>query len=275
MGRHDEAQLAARADQDQLGAATWRIGHHVGSVGQAGGRGVAAAIERGQWLPGQHENRRLMPELENHAIGLDDLVGITRPDHDQPGHRPPGDQLLHGLVGRTVFAVAHGVVREDEERGQFHQRREPDRRPRVVAEDEKRGPERPDLRQRQPVDDRRHGVLADPEVKVSAARTLRLEVAGVGKLQRGLVRGTEVGRAAEKPGNVLREHVEHLPGSIAAGQPLGIGWKRREIAVPAGGKLATLHRLDFSGKGGMLCGITGEERLPGGVGSCTTGPDAG
>ena len=275
MGGHDEAQLAAGADQDQFRTATRRVGHHVGSAGQAGGRGVAAAIERGHWLPRQHENRRLVPELENDAIGLDHLVGIAGPDHDQPGHRPPGDQLLHGLVGRTVLAVAHGVVCEDEERGQLHQRREPDRRPRVVAEDEEGGPERPDLRQREPVDDRRHGVLADPEVKVSAAGTLRLEVAGVGKLQRGLVRRAEVGRAAEKPGNVLREHVEHLPGSIAAGEPLGIGWKRREILVPAGGKLATLHRLDFSGQRRVLCSVVGKELLPGGVGGCAAGSDAG
>ena len=48
--------------------------------------------------------------------------------------------MLDRLVSRAVFSVAHGVVREHEDGGQFHQRREPDRRPRVVAEDKKVAP---------------------------------------------------------------------------------------------------------------------------------------
>ena len=51
-------------------------------------------------------------------------------------------ELLDGLMGRAILAVAHRVVREDEDGRQLHQRRQPDRGPRVVAEDEEGGAER-------------------------------------------------------------------------------------------------------------------------------------
>ena len=63
-------------------------------------------------------------------------------------------ELLDRLVRRAVLAVAHGVVREDEDGRQLHQGREPDGRPRVVAEDEEGRAERPQLRERQAVHDR-------------------------------------------------------------------------------------------------------------------------
>jgi hypothetical protein len=46
-------------------------------------------------------------------------------------------------MGRSVFAVAHRVVREDEDGRQFHKRGEPDGGPRVVAEDEEGRSKRP------------------------------------------------------------------------------------------------------------------------------------
>ena len=56
--------------------------------------------------------------------------------------------MLDGLVRRAVFSVAHGVMREDEDGGQLHQGRQPDGGPRVIAEDEERRAEGPELRQR-------------------------------------------------------------------------------------------------------------------------------
>src|SRR6266436_9002531 len=47
---------------------------------------------------------------------------------------------------------------------------------RVVAEDEERRPERPQLRERHAVDRRRHRVLADAEMQILAARAPGLEV---------------------------------------------------------------------------------------------------
>ena len=157
-------------------------------------------------------------------------------------------QLLDRLMRRSILAVAHGVVGEDENGRQLHQRGQPDGRPRIVAEDEEGRAEGPQLGQRQAVDDRRHGVLADAEMEIAAAGTAGLEVARAGELQRRLVRRAEVGRAAQEPGNVLGEHVQHLARGVAAGDALGVGREARQVAVPARGQLAPLHLVDLGGE---------------------------
>ena len=210
-----------------------RVGHDVGALRDAGRRGVLGAVERRQRLARQRHHRRLVAQLQDVAIGLDDLVGVARPQHDQAGHGAQRQQLLDRLVRRAVLAVAHGVMGEDEDRRQLHQRRQPDRRPGIVAEDEEGRAERPQLGQRHAVDDRRHGMLADAEMEIAAAGAAGLEVAGAGELQRRLVRRAEVGRAAEEPGNVLGQHVQHLARGVAAGDALGIGREARQVAVPA------------------------------------------
>ena len=171
-------------------------------------------------------------------------------------------QLLDRLMGRPVLAVAHRVVGEDEDGRQLHQRRQPDRRPRVVAEDEEGRAESPQLGQRHPVDDRRHGMLADAEMQVPAAGTAGLEVAGAREFQRRLVRGAEVRRAADEPGDVLGEHVEHLARGVAPGDALGVGREDRQIAVPAGRQLAPLHLVDLVRELGELLAVVGEELVP-------------
>ena len=134
---------------------------------------------------------------------------------------------------RAVLAVAHRVVREDEDRRQLHQRGEPDRGPRVVAEDEEGRAERPQLRQRQPVHDRAHRVLADAEVQVPAARAGGLEISGAGERQRRLVRRAEVGRATEEPRDVLREDVQHLARGLPSRHTLRIGREHGEVRDPS------------------------------------------
>src|SRR5262249_59940142 len=103
-------------------------------------------------------------------------------------------QMLHRLVSRAILTVAHGVVREYEDGRQLHQGRQPDGGPRVVAEDEERRPERAKLRERQTVDDRRHRVLANPEMQVLAVRRLGLEASRALVGQLGLVRWPVVRR---------------------------------------------------------------------------------
>src|SRR5215470_16825109 len=119
--------------------------------------------------------------------------------------------------GWAILTVAHGVVREYEDGRQLHQRRQPDSRPRVVAEDEERRPEHAKLRERHTVDDRRHRVLADPEMQILAVRRLGLKVSRALVGQRGLVRWPEVCRSTQEPRDVLREHVEHFAGRVPAG----------------------------------------------------------
>ena len=77
----------------------------------------------------------------------------------------------------AVLADADRVVRPDPERLHVPERREPDRGPHVVGEDQEGravGLEHP-LRQPDPVHDRAHRVLADPEGDVAAGVLLREE----------------------------------------------------------------------------------------------------
>ena len=78
-----------------------------------------------------------------------------------------------------------------------------------------------------------------------------------------LGRRCEVGRAAEEPGNVLGEHVQHLARGVAAGDALGIRREARQVAVP----VLRAARAAASGRSrwrapGMLRRVVGEQRLP-------------
>src|SRR5882724_7023955 len=101
--------------------------------------------------------------------------------------------MLHGLVRGAIFTVAHGIVRKDEKTRQLHECREPDRRSGVVAEYEEGCSERPQLRQRQSVHDRRHGVLANAEMQVFAGTIVSLEIARTFEFQGRLVGWSQIG----------------------------------------------------------------------------------
>src|SRR6267154_953615 len=102
--------------------------------------------------------------------------------------------MLYRLVSRPVFSIAHRVVREHENGGQFHQRRQPDRRPRVVAEDEERRAVWSYLRAREPIQDGSHGVLTDAEVQVLSARVAGLKMPGPLISQKRFIRWAEIAR---------------------------------------------------------------------------------
>ena len=173
MGLDDQRDLAARGDEDDLGRAARRVRHDIGAARDAGRRGVLAAVERRQRLARQRDHRRLVAQLQDVAIGLDDLVGVARPQHDQAGNGAQRDELLDRLMRRSILAVAHGVMGEDEDGRQLHEGGEPNGRPGIVAEDEEGRAEGPQLGQRQAVHDRRHGVLADAEMEIAAAGAAR------------------------------------------------------------------------------------------------------
>ena len=268
--------LAARGDENHLGRAARRVRQHIGAARHAGRRRVFAAVEGRQRLARQHQHRRSVAQLQDVAVGLDHLVGVGGPQHDQARNGAQRDQLLDRLMRRTVLAVAHRVMGEDEDRRQLHQRGQPDGRPRIVAEDEERRAERPQLRQRKPVDDRRHGVLANAEMQIPAAGVVGLEIAGAGEFERGPVRGPEIGRAAQEPGDVLRKHVEHLArrrrGRRCPWRSAGKTGRLRSHPV---GQLAALHLVDLGGEIGILRAIAGEQRLPADRALRRRAPDAG
>ena len=182
-----EADLAARRDEDHFRLAARSVAEHIGAARDPGRRRVLAAVQCRQGLPRQRQHGRLVSQLDNIAIGLDDLIGVAGPQHHQAGLGAEGSKLLHRLVRRAVLAVTHGIVGEHKDRGQLHQRRQPNGRPCIVTEDEESGAEGPQFRQREPIDRGRHRVLADAEMQVPAARSARLEVSGALERQGGLV----------------------------------------------------------------------------------------
>src|SRR5215475_7010804 len=100
--------------------------------------------------------------------------------------------MLHGLMGWAVFAITHRVVCEDKEGRKLHQRREPDRWPRIIAEDEEGRAESAELRQREPVHNGGHRMLADTEMQVFPGRVIDFEVSSARVRQRRLVRRSKI-----------------------------------------------------------------------------------
>ena len=166
------------------------------------------------------------------------------------------------MVGRAILAVAHGVVREDEDRGQLHQRCQPDGGPCVVAKDEEGRAKSPDLGQHKPVHGRRHRVLADAEMQVLPARAVGLEISGAIEFEGGPVRRRQIRRASEKPGDILRDDVKHIARCVPPSHALGVGREDREVSVPPRRKLASLHLIDLGSEIGMLGPIGVEQVCP-------------
>ena len=127
--------------------------------------------------------------------------------------------MLDRLVRRAVLAEADRVVRPDPERLHVAERGEPDGRAHVVREDQEGRAVRLQhpLRERDPVHDRAHRVLADPERDV-AARVGRREHAGALELR--LRRLDEVGRAADHRRRERLDRLHHLLAGVARGHPL-------------------------------------------------------
>src|SRR5579863_130937 len=98
-------------------------------------------------------------------------------------------------------------------------------------------------------------MLADAEMEVFPTRASGLKVARTVESQRGLVRRAKIRGAAEKPGNVLCEHIQYFCRRVPSREALGVGRKRREIAVPPGWELPALHQINFGCKFGVLRSI--------------------
>src|SRR5271165_2577060 len=146
VGFHDQTYFAARSDKDQFRVSARDVSEHVRTSREAAGRGIFASVQSRQRLTRKRQHGRLVTQLHDVTIGLDDFVSVAGPQGDQPRHRTQRHQLLYGLVSRSVFSVAHRLMREDEDAGQLHQGRQAYGGPRVVAEDEESRPEWPDLR---------------------------------------------------------------------------------------------------------------------------------
>src|SRR4029453_7614043 len=104
---------------------------------------------------------------------------------------------------RAVLADTDGVVGEDVDDRQLHQRREPQGAALEVGEDQEPRLIGPDLAERQPVRDCASGVFAYAEVQVPTRPVVWLEVTGTLEGETRLVGWREIGGTADQPGHPL------------------------------------------------------------------------
>src|ERR1700737_1189383 len=99
-------------------------------------------------------------------------------------------------------------------------------------------------------------------MQVLSAWTVGLEISRAVVFERGFVRRRQISRTSEKPGDVLREDVEHLARSFPPGNALGVGREGREISIPCGWQLTPLHLVDLGGEIRMRGAIGIEQVRP-------------
>ena len=143
------------------------------------------AVKRGDALPGQDQRHRAITGFNRDPPGDGRLVRIAWANDDQLRHRAQRGKLFDRLMRWTVLSERNAVVRENIDHPQLHQRRQPNRWPHIVRENEKRRGERNDATmRRQPIRDGSHAMLAHTEVQVASAITpaaarRSLQVAGL------------------------------------------------------------------------------------------------
>ncbi len=165
--------------------------------------------------------------------------------------------MFHRLVGGAVLAEADRVVRPHVRDGQPHHRGEPHRGPHVVGEDQEGAAVRTGSAvQGDAVEDRSHGVLADPEVQRTA-----VAVAGEGAGRQllgdegglaphgGVVALRQVGGAAPQFGQYRGEGVQDLARCLAGGDGLA-RLEDRERLLPARRQLARRDPVERGGAPG-------------------------
>src|SRR5438445_10482569 len=110
---------------------------------------------------------------------------------------------------------------------------------------------------------------------ILSARAVGLEISGTIEFDGGFLRPLEVGGASEKPGDILRDNVQHLARCVAPGHALGVGQEDREVSVPPRRKLASLHLIDLGSEIGMLGSIYVEQIHPSAACLRAVRPDTG
>src|SRR5512147_1774642 len=104
--------------------------------------------------------------------------------------------MFDRLMGRPVLPYRDRVVRENVNDRQFHECAETNRTSRIVAENQEPGTIGPDFYQGHAVQDRSHGMLTDPEVKVTSTRIVGRQIAGSLKGQTRFRRWAKIRRPA-------------------------------------------------------------------------------
>src|ERR1700745_391396 len=170
--------------------------------------------------------------------------------------------MFDRLVGWAIFADSDGIVREDVDHGNFHQRAEPDGTSAVVAENQEPRPEGSQLRQRETVKNRTHRVFTDPKVQIAARSTVGLKITRARERQSRLGGRSKVRGATDHPGKIRRDGIENFGRGVTSGYSLAISWKNGNVLGPVHRQLAFLHLIELRGKFGKLLPVPDELFLP-------------
>src|SRR3984893_14008094 len=170
--------------------------------------------------------------------------------------------MFDGLVRWAIFADADGIVREDVDHGNFHQRAQPDRTSPVVAENQEPRPEGSQFRQRETVENRAHRVFTDPKVQIAARSTVGLKITRARERQSRLGGRSKVRGAADHPGKVRRDGIEDFCRGVASRYSLAISRKNGNVLRPVHRQLAFLNLIELRGKFGKLFPVLVELSLP-------------
>src|SRR5271154_7281619 len=147
----------------------------------------------------------------------------------------------------AVLPEADRIMREHEDDGKLHQGAQPDGRLHIVGKDEEGRSEGANLGQCETIQDRAHGVLADAEVQIAAARRVSFLIAGTLECKPRLGGRGEIGRAADQPWVMRSNGVEYLARRVARGKAFRVGGENRKFCVPVWRKVAPLHVLNLVG----------------------------
>ena len=132
-----------------------------------------------------------MLQPDDDAPGLDDLIGVSRPQRDEAGDSAQRDELLDRLVRRTVLPEADRIMREDEQRVDLHDRSQPDRRLRIIRKNKEGRPERNQSSVcRHAVHCRAHAKFAHPKEHISPRR---IHMKAHARLEDSLCRRRQIG----------------------------------------------------------------------------------
>ena len=166
----------------------------------------------------------------------------------RPGHRPQRGELLDRLMGRAVLADADRVVGEDVHDGDLHQRRQPDRRARVVGEDQEpatstgAASSAPCRWRSPPTRARGHRGGG------CARRCSGWKSPAPSNVSRVLVDGARSADAAHQPRDAPARRVEHLTDESRVASPFASAGKVGSSVVPAVRQLTPLDPLELVGQ---------------------------
>src|SRR6202795_3571808 len=203
-----------------------------------------------------------MAQLHDDPPCLNDFVGVSWPESNQARYRAQRNQLFDRLVSRPIFADPDRVVREDIDDGDFHERREPDRRTHIVAEDQEARAKGPNLGQCHAVENRAHRVLTNAKVQIAPAVVRGSKVAGSLECKPSFGGRRQIGGSTHHPRHLTRNRIQHLGGSVPPGYTLYVGWKVVQIPVPPFGQFAPLHLIKMQRQFRVLAGVLEKHFLP-------------